>query len=459
MIQPPLGVIAFRDNTHLFYLLYKKGQGLYNGVCVSQKPCEKNVLFPCTARKRLIFIMAVKPRLWTRGFILDTLVNFLIYIIYYMLVVIIASEAISSLNATVSEAGLAAGIFVLGTLAARLAAGRSVEIYGRKKMLYGGILFYLVTTCMYFAVDSLPLMYGVRFLNGIGYGIASTATSTIVSAMIPEERRGEGINYYALSMSLAAAIGPFLGMIMQQFFSFRIIIMFCVAVVLACLAAAFVMKVDEIRITEERRAQLKEISLSSFLEPKVMGIAIVGFFVALCYSSVLSFLATYASELHLMTAGTLFFVVYALSVTIVRPVAGVMFDKKGEDFVMYPTFLCLAVGLLLLSITTRSWEMLVAGVFVGLGYGTFMSNGQAICVKLVDEVRIGVAVSTYFVMLDLGLGVGPYILGAFKGPLGFSGIYSLVGVGSAACAFLYYGLYAWRRNLRQSHEAGSVEKA
>ena len=94
MIQAPLGVIAFRDNTHLFYLLYKKGKGLYNGVCVSQKPCEKNVLFPCTARKRLIFIMAVKPRLWTRGFILDTLVNFLIYIIYYMLVVIIASVAL-----------------------------------------------------------------------------------------------------------------------------------------------------------------------------------------------------------------------------------------------------------------------------------------------------------------------------------------------------------------------------
>lgn len=70
--------------------------------------------------------MAVKPRLWTRGFILDTLVNFLIYIIYYMLVVIIASEAIHSLHATVSEAGLAAGIFVLGTLAARLVAGRSV---------------------------------------------------------------------------------------------------------------------------------------------------------------------------------------------------------------------------------------------------------------------------------------------------------------------------------------------
>ena len=62
--------------------------------------------------------MAAKPRLWPRGFVLGALVNFLIYIIYYMLMVIIASEAIHSLNASVSEAGLASGLFVLGTLVA-----------------------------------------------------------------------------------------------------------------------------------------------------------------------------------------------------------------------------------------------------------------------------------------------------------------------------------------------------
>lgn len=407
----------------------------------------------------LISVMAAKPRLWTRGFVLDTLVNFLIYIIYYMLMVIIASEAIHSLNASVSEAGLASGLFVLGTLVARLFAGRSVELYGRKKMLYAGILFYLVTTCMYFLVDSLPMMYGVRLLNGVGYGIASTATSTIVSAMIPAERRGEGINYYALSMSLAAAIGPFIGMLLQQMFPFSVIILFSIAMVLICLAAAFVMKVDEIQLTEEHRAALKQLSLSNFLEPRVMGISIVGFFVAVCYSSVLSFLATYAAELKLMTAGTLFFVVYALSITVARPIAGVLFDRKGEDFVMYPTYACLAIGLLVLSFTTQSWEMLVAGVFVGLGYGTFMSNGQAICVKLVEEVRIGVAVSTYFVMLDLGLGVGPYILGAFKESLGFQGIYSAVGLGAIGCAALYWLLYARKRRSRaEEEEAEELEE-
>ena len=180
---------------------------------------------------------------------------------------------------------------------------------------------------------------------------------------------------------------------------------------------------------------------------------------AVGYSSVLSCLATYAAELKLMTAGTLCFVVYALSITVARPIAGVLFDRKGEDFVMYPTYACLAIGLLVLSFTTQSWEMLVAGVFVGLGYGTFMSNGQAICVKLVEEVRIGVAVSTYFVMLDLGLGVGPYILGAFKESLGFQGIYSAVGLGAIGCAALYYLLYALRRSSKtEEEEAEELEE-
>lgn len=256
-------------------------------------------------------------------------------------------------------------------------------------------------------------------------------------------------------MSLAAAIGPFIGMLMQQVLPFRDIIYFCLAMILVCLASVTVMQVEEMELTPEHRAALREFHLANFLEPKVTAISIVAFAVAVCYSSVLSFLASYAAELSLMTAGTLFFVVYALAVTVARPVAGVLFDHKGEDFVMYPTYACLAGGLLLLSITTSSWMMLLAGVFVGLGYGTFMSNVQAICVKLVEDVRIGVAVSTYFVALDLGLGVDPYMLGAFKESLGFSGIYSAVGL-AAGCGALYYLLYARRRD---ADTANDVEES
>ena len=116
-------------------------------------------------------------RLWTKDFVLDTLINFGIYIIYYMLMVIIALEALR-MGASTAEAGLASGIYIVGVLLARLAAGRYIELVGRKSLLYKGIVFYLVTTILYFSFDSMTNLYIVRLLNGIGYGAAATATVT-----------------------------------------------------------------------------------------------------------------------------------------------------------------------------------------------------------------------------------------------------------------------------------------
>ena len=61
-------------------------------------------------------------------------------------------------------------------------------------------------------------------------------------------------------------------------------------------------------------------------------------------------------------------------------------------------------------------------------------------------LRRGVAVSTYFIALDLGLGVGPYALGAFKDGIGFEGIYAACGAAALLCAGLYYLLYARKRD-------------
>ncbi|MBC8932657.1 MFS transporter, partial [Escherichia coli] len=60
----------------------------------------------------------------------------------------------------------------------------------------------------------------------------STATNAIVTAYIPNSRNGEGINYYGLSTSLAAAIGPFIGMILLSKTSFYTIIIFSTVIVL-----------------------------------------------------------------------------------------------------------------------------------------------------------------------------------------------------------------------------------
>lgn len=71
-------------------------------------------------------------------------------------------------------------------------------------MLYIRFIFFLLTTCFYFFINSLQLLLVNRFLNGAALGVASTETGTIVAKIIPHERLGEGTGYYALSVTLAA---------------------------------------------------------------------------------------------------------------------------------------------------------------------------------------------------------------------------------------------------------------
>ena len=383
-----------------------------------------------------------KETLWTVPFVLDTVINLLVFLIYYLLMVIIAVVAKDELHASASEAGLAVGIYIIGTVVARIFAGRFVGTLGCRRVLYGGLFIYLISTILYFYIPNLLVLDTIRFVNGFAYGVTSTATSTIVATVIPKTRRGEGINYYGLSLSLAAAIGPFLGILMLSITNFTFIVAFCVALVILCIIGAFLLKFEEPTFSAEVVEEEKGTRISDFLEPRVNSISLGSILVGLSYSGILGFMASYTREVNLVEAGTLFFVVYAIVITLTRPVLGIVFDRHGENCVMYPSYVCLAIGIVLLSQATASWMVLLSAVFNKKKKKKKKSNGQAVVIKMVPVHRIGVATSTYFIALDLGLGVGPYILGAWKETVGFTGMFSttaVIALVALVCYFLFYG--------------------
>src|SRR5699024_6703204 len=163
-----------------------------------------------------------KSKLWNKDFIIVSLSNLFLYFIFYLLISTISVFAINQFNASTSEAGLAAGIFVIGMLISRLFAGKYVDAFGPKKLLYIGFIFTVITTFFYFAANNLMMLYIIRLLHGASLGIAVTATGAVVARIVPSDRHGEGIGYYALSIPLGAAIGPLLGMTITQHASFNI---------------------------------------------------------------------------------------------------------------------------------------------------------------------------------------------------------------------------------------------
>lgn len=382
-----------------------------------------------------------KAKLWTKDFLIDSMINLFVYLAYYLLMVTIAVYAMDNLQASPSEAGLASGIFIVGGFIARIFAGRAIEQIGRKKTLYIGLILFLITTLLYFGVSSLMFLIVIRFLHGVGFGISATATGTIVASIVPSERCGEGIGYYAMSATLASALGPFLGMFLNQRGSFNMVLILTVILLVLSLIVVLFLKVPDVELTKKQLEEMKEFALNTFFEAKAIPISIISVFIGLGFSSILSFLSSYTREIHLVDAGNFFFIVYAVFILISRPLTGLWFDKKGENFVMYPSFLLFALGLIILSQAYQDFLLLLAAALVGLGYGTFLSSAQAISVKVSPPHRMGLATSTFFSFIDGGIGVGPFLLGFMIPVIGLRGLYESLAIIVFACSFLYYFLH------------------
>ena len=155
-------------------------------------------------------------KLWTKDFTLGTLVNFLLMVNYYGLMVVVADYSMKTYHAPAAAAGLAASIFIIGALVARLISGRVMDRIGRKRLLVIGAVGEVVFSALYLIGPAFAPLFALRLLHGFSYGICSTTIGTIVTSLVPDSRKGEGVGYYMLSVTLGAAIGPFLGMFLTQ---------------------------------------------------------------------------------------------------------------------------------------------------------------------------------------------------------------------------------------------------
>jgi len=380
-----------------------------------------------------------KPKLWTKDFIIVSLTNFFLYFIHYLLIASITVFTADKFHASASMSGLAAGIFIIGMLFGRLYSGKYIDSVGRKKILYTGIIFSAIAILLYFTVTNLSLLLAVRFVHGIGFGIASTATGTIVSSLIPDERRGEGTGYYALSTTIASAMGPFFGIFMNQHLGFKMNFVICTVLIAVSFLSSLFLRLPQIKKQQLNNAE--GLRLRSFFEARAIPISIVSIFIGIAYSSILSFINAYAQEIDLVDVASSFFIVYSIATLVSRPFTGRLFDAKGANFVMYPSFIIFAVGLWMVSQVHHGSMLLLSAVFIGLGFGTFIPSAQAIAVKVSPRNRMGLATSTFFMFADFGAGFGPFLLGFLVPVIGFTNLYASMAILVLADAVLYYFLH------------------
>ena len=181
--------------------------------------------------------------------------------------------------------------------------------------------------------------------------------------------------------------------------------------------------------------------ISKFIEPRALPISMVALLIGFSYSGVMSFLSFYALEVDLVSAASYFFLIYAIVVIISRPFTGKLLDTKGANIVAYPCFVLFALGMFLFSQASVGWMLLLAAALMGFGYGNFNSIAQSVAVKVTPLHRFGLATSTYFILYDIGLGIGPFLLGFIVPYSGYRPIFLSMVILIVICIPLYHLLH------------------
>ena len=363
--------------------------------------------------------------LWNRSFILCVLNNLFLFTYYFALIAILPIYITTDLGGTVKEAGLALTLFLVSSIAIRPFSGLIIEKLGKKLAMRGAGLLFALFAFSYLLIDSMSSLLIVRFLHGIWFSILTTVTVPVANDFIPDQRKGEGMGYFVMSTNLGVVFGPLIALTTIQFTSFQMLFGILAVLISLGLIFSLILNIRELPQAKLKTAEKSRLSLQDIIETKVLAVSFVALLTAFAYSSITSFITVFAETKQLLAYVSLFFIVFALSMLLVRPWVGKFYDSKGPDAVIYPSLIFFALGLVLVTLVNNQWMLWLSAVFIGIGYGSLFPCLQTLAIQAVEKQRMGHAISTFFTLFDLGLAVGSVMMGIFIAHWGYETTYML----------------------------------
>ena len=233
----------------------------------------------------------------------------------------------------------------------------------------------------------------------------------------------------------AMAVGPALGIRAQKYIGYRLTFLSSLVLAVIMLLATLMVKnggqpvrKKQTSITENPSTAVDidgsasatkkhRFSIRSILEPRVVPLSLTFMMFAIAYFANQSFIVSYVQSRHLPVSSDLFFMFYAVALLVLRLGLRDLFDSKGFRFWLTVCSLGMLAMLACMTFLFNDWMLLLAAIFTAVGYGLMSSVTQAQAVVIAGRERSGIANSTYYAGIDLGMSVGPFVGGLVYGHL------------------------------------------
>lgn len=359
-------------------------------------------------------------RMWNKDFILLVVSNFLMYVTYYAVLSALPIYLVSDLHASKSQVGVVVGAYTIASVLVRPFSGFTLDRFGRRTIFLLALVIYSLLFAGYLAAISISSIILLRFAQGLTWGFTTVSGSTIAVDLIPRQKRGEGIGYFALSTTLGMSVGPIIGLFVCHQWGYIALFMAGLFISFASLACAYAVHLRK-RFLTGKRIRLARNSL--FDKNSVLP-SINVFIIMIPYGGLLSFIALYGREIGVQNT-SLFFLIFSIGIAASRLTSGKVFDKSGPRRILTLCMILLLIGFPLLAWTKNAAGFYISAIIIGFGNGVVFPTFQTMVNNLADAKHRGAANSTLYTAVDIGMGFGMIMAGLIAQHISISAIFAI----------------------------------
>ncbi len=304
--------------------------------------------------------------------------------------------------------GIIGGLTNLTSLLFRPVAGNLTDYVSKYKLSLVGAIGLCAACVGYVCSTGTWMIVLARILNGIGYSCCSVCMSTWTANMLPKDRVGFGMGLYGTMNALSMAVAPAIGVYISDLLGYRASFLIAAAFALGTLVTIqFIHDRGEPPVREKTAARMS----FRLIDKNVVPVALIVTLFAVPYCATQSFLVRYVAVRGLSVSVGLFFPLYAVFLLALRFGLKNLFDKLPYWVFVAAGEVSAFLAMLCLTVMNSNFVMLLAALFMAGGYGIMCSVSQSTAILLAGEGHRGLANSTYYVGLDLGMSLGPMLGG------------------------------------------------
>lgn len=309
--------------------------------------------------------------------------------------------------------GLIISLFTITAMLSRPFSGKIADKVGRIPVMVIGTSVCFISSLLYPVVSSVAGFLLLRLVHGFSTGFTPTGLTAYLSDIIPAQKRGEAMGLLGTAGTVGMAAGPAIGGAVAN--NLGLNFMFYTSSGFAIVSILILMGIKETLQQRNRFThEVLKIHKRDLFEPRVLVTCIVMVLTAYSYGTVYTVIPDFGEFVGIRNKGLLFTFLTVASLS-VRLIAGKASDYYGRRNVLIFSTGLAVVAMVLLGFGSTPRDLMIGVTLYGFAQGITSPTLFAWATDLSDEKHKGRGISSLYIFMEMGIGVGAFASGWIYG--------------------------------------------